>query len=75
MDVFDSKQCSEIMRRVRSRGTRPELIIRGVIRRMKIKYRSCSPNLPGKPDLVMADQRKVILVHGYHRHRALKACV
>ena len=71
MDVFDPKRRSEIMRRVRSSGTTPEMIIRGVIRRMKVKYRSCSPNLPGKPDLVLIDQQKVILVHGcfWHGHR------
>lgn len=56
------------MRRVRSSGTRPEMIVRGIVRRMGIRYRSCSNNLPGKPDLVVAGQRKVILVHGCFWH-------
>jgi len=75
MDVFDSDKRSEIMRRVHSSGTRPELIVRGIIRRMKIKYRSCSHNLPGKPDLVLVDHQKVILVHGCFWHGAWKAGV
>jgi DNA mismatch endonuclease (patch repair protein) len=70
MDVFDPDQRSEIMRRVHSRGTRPEMVVRSVLRRMRIKYRSCARNLPGKPDLVLLGQRKVILVHGcfWHGH-------
>jgi len=70
MDTFDPTQRSEIMRRVRSSGTKPELIVRNMVRRMGVRYRSCLPNLPGKPDLVMPEQRKVILVHGcfWHGH-------
>jgi DNA mismatch endonuclease (patch repair protein) len=70
MDTFNPVQRSEIMRRVRSSGTKPEVIVRGIVRRMGIRYRSSPPNLPGKPDLVMFGQRKVILVHGcfWHGH-------
>jgi DNA mismatch endonuclease, patch repair protein len=71
MDTFDSAQRSNIMRRVRSSGTRPEMAVRRMVRRMGIRYRSCPRNLPGKPDLVVPDQRKAILVHGcfWHGHR------
>src|ERR1700730_10083688 len=70
MGIFDPDQRSEIMRRVRSSGTRPEMIVRGIMRRMGVKYRCCPPNLPGKPDLVIVGQRKAILVHGcfWHGH-------
>src|SRR6266567_1970564 len=70
MDTFSRSQRSEIMRRVRSIGTRPEMIVRGIVRAMGIRYRSCPRNLPGKPGLVMAKQRKAILVHGcfWHGH-------
>ena len=64
MDTFAPTQRSEIMRRVRSSGTRPEMIVRGMMRRMGIHYRSCPSNLPGKPDLIVPDQKKAILVHG-----------
>ncbi len=47
------------MRRVRSSGTTPERIIRSMVRRMGIKYRSCLRNLPGKPDLVIVEERSV----------------
>jgi DNA mismatch endonuclease, patch repair protein len=70
MDTFEPKKRSEIMRRVRSSGTQPEMIVRGIVRRMGQKYRSCVRNLPGKPDLVTVGQRKAILVHGcfWHAH-------
>ncbi len=68
MDTFDPAQRSKIMRRVRSSGTKPELIVRSMVRRMGVRYRSCLGNLPGKPDLVIPEQRKVILVHGCFWH-------
>jgi DNA mismatch endonuclease (patch repair protein) len=68
MDTFDSNQRSEIMRRVHSSGTLPEMIVRGIVRRMGVSYRSCPRHLPGKPDLVMAEQQKAILVHGCFWH-------
>src|SRR6202521_4596496 len=70
MDTFSRQQRSAVMRRVRSTGTRPEIIVRSIMRRLGIRYRSCLRNLPGKPDLVLTGQRKVILVHGcfWHGH-------
>src|SRR5580704_1652585 len=71
MDIFSGYKRSQIMRRVRSRGTKPEIIVRRIVRGMGIRYRSCARNLPGKPDLVLLGQRKAILVHGcfWHGHR------
>lgn len=68
MDTFDPKKRSEIMRRVRSSGTQPELIVRRIVRRMGFRYRSCARNLPGKPDLITVGQRKAMLVHGCFWH-------
>lgn len=71
MDVFSPSQRSEVMRRVRSTGTAPEIIVRRIVRRMGVKYRSCVESLPGKPDIVVNDQRKAIFVHGcfWHGHQ------
>lgn len=68
MDTFSRSQRSEIMRRVHSSGTKPEMFVRRILRRMGIRFRSCARNLPGKPDLVMARERKAILVHGCFWH-------
>jgi DNA mismatch endonuclease (patch repair protein) len=70
MDTFSRNQRSEVMRTVRSTGTQPELIVRRIVRQLGVRYRSCARNLPGKPDLSIVGQRKVILVHGcfWHGH-------
>ena len=48
MDTFEPAERSEIMRCVRSSGTRPERIVRAMVRRMGIRYRAWIPYLPGK---------------------------
>lgn len=62
---------SENMRRIRSKNTIPELLIRRLIFKMGFRYRLHGKNLPGKPDLVFANRKKVIFVHGcfWHQHK------
>jgi len=59
-----------IMRAVRSRDTRPELLVRSLAHRMGFRFRVCRKDLPGCPDLVFPRLRKVIFVHGcfWHGH-------
>jgi DNA mismatch endonuclease (patch repair protein) len=59
-----------IMRAVRSRDTRPELLVRSLAHRMGFRFRVCRRDLPGCPDLVFPRFRKVIFVHGcfWHGH-------
>ncbi|NSX16069.1 DNA mismatch endonuclease Vsr [Cupriavidus taiwanensis] len=62
---------SENMRRIRSKNTKPELIVRGALRELGfLGYRIHYEKLPGKPDVVYVGKRKVILVHGcfWHGH-------
>jgi DNA mismatch endonuclease (patch repair protein) len=71
VDTVDSARRSEIMARVRSKDTAPELVVRRLVFAMGYRYRLHSKRLPGRPDLVFAGLRKVIFVHGcfWHRHR------
>lgn len=71
MDVFPSKFRSEIMRRVRSKDTKPEMIVRKLVYGMGLRYRLHCRSLHGCPDLVLSSRRKVIFVHGcfWHRHK------
>lgn len=59
------------MGRVRNKDTKPELVVRRLTHSMGYRYRLHSGKLPGRPDMVFAGRRKVILVHGcfWHRHR------
>jgi DNA mismatch endonuclease (patch repair protein) len=58
------------MRAVKSRDTRPELIVRKLLWSMAPGYRLCRADLPGKPDIVYARRRLAIFVHGcfWHGH-------
>ena len=52
-------------------GTRPEKYIRRVLRNMEYtNYRLNKRDLPGKPDIVFENLKKVIFVHGcfWHHH-------
>ncbi len=61
---------SELMRRVRSKDTGPEMRVRRLVHGMGYRYRLHASDLPGRPDLVFRPRRKVIFVHGcfWHRH-------
>ena len=69
-DVFTPEQRSAVMRRVRGRDTRPELVVRRILRAAGIGYRLGGAGLPGRPDLVMKGRRTVVFVHGcfWHGH-------
>jgi DNA mismatch endonuclease (patch repair protein) len=61
---------SENMRRIKSKGMRPELAVRRAVHRIGYRCRLHRHGLPGTPDLVFGAARKVIFVHGcfWHGH-------
>jgi len=61
---------SEMMAAVRSKNTRPEMLVRRLVHGSGYRYRLHRSDLPGKPDLVLPSRRKVIFVHGcfWHQH-------
>jgi DNA mismatch endonuclease (patch repair protein) len=62
------------MRRIPSKGTKPEMFVRRFVHARGYRYRLHVPGLPGKPDLVFSRLRKVIFVHGcfWHLHKACR---
>lgn len=74
MDILTPENRSKRMRLVRSKGTKPEKIVKSLIHQLGHKYRSHSKSLPGSPDLVFPRLKKVIYVHGcfWHRHSACR---
>lgn len=58
------------MSRIRSRDTKPEIVVRRVAHRLGYRFRLHRRDLPGTPDLVFPVRRKVVFVHGcfWHRH-------
>jgi len=69
-DVFTPEKRSAVMRRVKSRDTRPELAVRRLLRAAGIGYRLGGCGLPGRPDVVMKGRRVALFVHGcfWHGH-------
>ena len=64
------------MSKIRSRDTKPEMIVRRLLHGAGYRYRLHRRDLPGKPDLIFAGRRSVIFVHGcfWHQHEA-EACL
>ena len=69
-DPLTARQRSEMMSRIRSKDTGPEMLVRRLVHGMGYRYRLHAKALPGRPDLVFRPRRKVIFVHGcfWHRH-------
>ncbi len=69
-DTVSPEKRSEVMSRVRSKDTTPELLIRKGLHAQGFRYRLHTKDLPGKPDLVFRRYRSVILIHGcfWHGH-------
>jgi len=71
MDVLTAAQRSYCMSKIRGKDTKPEILVRRLVHASGFRFRLHRADLPGKPDLVFARLRKVILVHGcfWHVHR------
>jgi len=70
VDVLTKKQRSYCMSRIRGKGTKPEIAVRKIIHNLGYRYRLHKKNLPGCPDIVLSNYRKIIFVNGcwWHRH-------
>ena len=67
-DMFDLKKRSEIMSKVRSADTTPELRVRGILESLGYFIETHRNDLPGNPDIVLPAQETIIFVHGCFWH-------
>ena|ERR1035438_6831188 len=69
-DVLTPEQRRLNMSRIRSRDTKPELLVRRGLHARGLRFRLHRKDLPGCPDLVFRRFRAVIFVHGcfWHGH-------
>ncbi len=69
-DVFSAEKRSAVMRRVKGKDTKPELLVRRALTRLGARYRLHRKDLPGAPDVVMPGRKLAIFVHGcfWHGH-------
>lgn len=61
---------SEMMARVRSRGTQPEAAVEAVLRDAGYRFQTQVAKLPGTPDFVLTRYKLAIFVNGcfWHKH-------
>jgi DNA mismatch endonuclease (patch repair protein) len=73
-DILTRSGRSVRMSLIRSRDTRPELIVRGAVWAAGFRYRLHMKGLPGRPDLVFPALRTVVFIHGcyWHAHSCQK---
>ncbi|MHB8525242.1 MAG: very short patch repair endonuclease [Candidatus Acidiferrales bacterium] len=69
MDTLTRIERSKRMALIRSKNTKPELLVRKITRSCGYKFRLHVSKLPGKPDIVFPKLRKIIFVHGCYWHR------
>ena len=53
MDIWDKEKRSAVMARIRSKDTKPELIVRRYLYHRGYRYRKNVKGLPGTPDIVL----------------------
>lgn len=73
-DVHNRKTRSYNMSRIRSKNTKPELLVRKFLFSHGYRYRLHSKFLPGKPDISLSKYSTVIFIHGcfWHGHKGCK---
>lgn len=73
-DVHSSETRSYNMSQIRSKNTKPELVVRKYLFAQGFRYRLHRKDLPGKPDIVLSKYNTVIFVHGcfWHGHENCK---
>lgn len=73
-DFLTPGQRSELMARIRSNDTAPELALRRALHRLGLRFTLRNGRLPDKPDLVFPRHKAVVFVHGcfWHRHAGCK---
>jgi DNA mismatch endonuclease (patch repair protein) len=58
------------MSRIKSKNTKPEMLVRKFLHAQGFRYLLHDSKLPGKPDIVLPKYRTVVFVHGcfWHGH-------
>ncbi|MHB1687810.1 MAG: very short patch repair endonuclease [Ignavibacteriaceae bacterium] len=71
MDIWDKEKRSDVMRKIKGKNTKPELILRSALFKQGYRFRIHKKDLPGKPDVFLPKYKTIIFVHGcfWHYHK------
>jgi DNA mismatch endonuclease (patch repair protein) len=67
-DVHDKQTRSFNMSRIKSKNTKPEMLVRKFLFAKGFRYRLHDKTLAGKPDLVFPRLKTVLFIHGCYWH-------
>lgn len=69
-DIFPPKKRSEIMSKVKSKNTKPEILVGTFLFSKGFRYRKNDKRYAGTPDLVLPKYKTIIFIHGcfWHGH-------
>ena len=73
-DVHSKETRSYNMSRIRSKNTKPKMLVRKFLHANGFRFKLHDKSLPGKPDIVLPKYKTVIFVHGcfWHGHTNCK---
>jgi DNA mismatch endonuclease (patch repair protein) len=73
-DVHSKETRSYNMSRIKSKDTKPELLVRRFLHKNGFRYRLHVKDMPGKPDIVLPKYKTVIFIHGcfWHGHEGCR---
>ena len=63
-----SAERSDLMRKIKSDKTTPEILLQKALRKEKIKFRKNCVAIIGKPDIALIDKKTVVFVDGEFWH-------
>lgn len=71
VDTLTPLERSQRMSLIRSKDTKPELVLRSALHRRGLRYRLHAARLPGKPDIVFSGPKFLVFVNGcfWHGHK------
>lgn len=74
MDIQNKEQRHRNMVTIRSKNTKPEIVVRKFLFSRGFRYRLNHPRLPGKPDIVLRKYKTCIFINGcfWHGHDGCK---
>ena len=74
MDTFTKEQRSKCMSRIKSKDTKPEIVVRKILFEKGLRYRLHVRDFPGKPDIVIRKKKLAFFINGcfWHQHDGCK---
>ena len=74
VDRISKEARSYNMSRIRSKDTKPEILVRSYLFSKGLRFRKNDKRYPGSPDIVLPKYKTIVFVHGcfWHRHEGCK---